>query len=246
MYKTYGTIYALTALLLLLPIRQAGAFDITYRYELADGNATKVCRHMLSVYNKRFSRPWDHKSLPEESLRNGDWKTIYSREPSSPEYEAIKWRTHHYDWNGSAQPVLYAEFDIDNDGVDELILKTAFFYGSPGSWDYLEIYPSKSVDFTKFKTRADYQETVAPHRLALIGFPIHQRPFVVAGTTYLSGYVYTPREGRGANPAEPFTPPEYLLIRRYVGGRAKDAAEQEKFGSMKPVCKFNMIQLIAK
>jgi hypothetical protein len=71
---------------------------------------------------------------------------------------------------------------------------------------------------------------------------VHQRPFVYKGRTYIHGYTYTPREFAGANPAEPFGAPEYLLINEYLGGPANDAAAQSRNRSMKLVCKYNMIQ----
>jgi len=225
---------------------QVLAFEhLTYRYQVKEGKGVDVCQHMLKVYSARFTKLWSgDKASKQHSASNAYWKTIYSRQPSSAEYDAIKWNFHYYKRNGREEPVLHAEFDIDNDGTNELVLKTGFFYGSPGSWDYIEIYPAGSIDFSKFATRADYERNILPHRRAEIAYPLHQRLFIFRGTTFISGYVYTPREFRGANPSEPFAPPEFLLIRKYVGGPARDAVEQEK--SMKPVCTFNMIQSIRR
>lgn len=218
-------------------------FDISYHYELTEGKKLDVCRHMLKTYNKLFRIPWSDRWAPRERGRFGVLaETLYAVHPSSPEFDAIRWRTHTYTTHGIEHTALYAEVDVDNDGVKDLVIHKGFFTGSPGSRDYLYVFPLGSVDLGSFRTQTDFLERVSPKRTAVLGYPVHERLFVFKGRTYVHGYVFTPRTFPGADPSEPFGRPEYLLIREYLGGPATDGGVQARVKSMRTVCTFNMAQ----
>ena len=234
-------ITAWSSLIFFFFAHKALAFEETYRYRLVYGKKAEVCRHMLGVYNKSFTKPWSEKQAKGQA--GGDeqyWETQYARFPTSPEFEAILWKVHPYKVNENPHSALYAKFDIDNDGTGDDVLRMGFFNGSPGSWDYISVFPVGVVDLDQFKTQDDFLTNIAPKRKSVLGYPVHQRPFIYKGRTYLHGYTFTPRNTPGADAAEPFSPPEYLLIREYLGGAANDAELQEM--SMKLICKFEMIQ----
>jgi hypothetical protein len=215
------------------------AFDLSYRYELVEGKQLEVCRHMLDIYITSFARPWADSAPPKVERGTAQtWETQYSLYPTTPEFEAIHWQAHHY----GSDPGYSALFDIDNDGLEDLVVRVGFFSGTPGSWDYIWVFSKGAVDLSEFRTHDDFLRRIAPKARARIGYPIHQRPFLFNGRAYIHGYTYTPEKFRDADPAEPFAPPEYLLIREYRGGRADDADVQKRNRSMKLICKFNMIQ----
>jgi hypothetical protein len=234
----------LTAFIVCVAASQTLAFDISYRYALIEGKNLEVCRHMLGVYDRSFRKPW---SVDTTAPRGEDKtevfaETLYSRYPTSPEFDAIAWKAHPYKVSRNQHSALYAVFDIDNDGVKDLVLRVGFFTGSPGAWDSLWVFPPGAVDFSQFDTHADFLERIAPKRRARIGYPPHQRPFIYRGRTYLHGYVWTPRRQPGTNPDEPFAPPEHILINEYLGGPVDDGATQTLDRSMKLVCKYAMRQ----
>lgn len=234
-----------TLIFLVICSADAAAFDINYRYELTDGKKLEVCSHMLGVYNKHFRKPWDVTAQKKDDAEEF-WETRYSKYPTSPEFDAIQWTTHRYKHNSASNTALYSEFDIDNDGVQDLVVRVGFFRGSPGSWDYIWVFSKGTVDLSQFRTHADFVQRIAPKRKASLGYPAHERPFIYRGRTYIHGYVYTPRTSPGTSASEPFAPPEYLLINEYVGGPATDAEEQARSKSMKLVCRYKMIQQVQR
>jgi hypothetical protein len=231
----------------LLSVTSSGAlaFDMSHRYTLREGGEHEVCRHMLDVYNTRFVKAWS-RERPKGTKREVKAAVLsgFARYPSSPEFDAIKWQVQWYTVGSMRidDVALYAQFDIDNDGTDELVVWKGFFNGSPGSWDYLSIFGLGAFDIRDLRTAEDFLGGFSEKRKAVLGYPVHQRPFIYRGRTYLHGYTYTPRGYPGADPAEPFAPPENILIREYVGGPANDAEVQNRSGSMRLVCKYDMIQ----
>lgn len=234
---------SLVFILLTIVTSRALGFEISYHYELIQGKRLPMCQHMLETYNTLFIRPW---SSEGERRRNSEPKasgeTLYALHPSSPEFDAIQWKVHSYLVGKNQHSALYSEFDIDNDGVNDFVLWVGFFDGSPGSWDYISVFPLGAVDLSDFRTHSDFLEHIVPKRKAVLGYPVHERPFIYKGRTYIHGYTFTPRKFAGGDAAEPFAPPEYTSITEYLGGPANDAEVQRRNRSMKPVCKFNMIQ----
>jgi len=222
---------------------RAMAFDITYRYELVVGRDREVCRHMLGIYRKEFRRPWADRAA---SLGNRDeelWETQYARFPKIAEFDAIRWKAHPYQ-TSLRRTALFAEFDLDNDGANELVVHLGFFTGSPGSRDHFWIFPLASVDITEIRTHADFVARIADKRITVLDHPVHQRPFIYKSRTYLHAYDYTPAAHPGSNPSEPFAPPEFITISEYRGPlvNAPEAKLERRGGVMNVVCKIKMIQ----
>ncbi|HZM36205.1 MAG TPA: hypothetical protein VFC18_17170 [Burkholderiales bacterium] len=241
----FRNLWAALILVVCVTASPALAFEISYTFALLQGKELELCRHMLRTYKDGFARPWvEHAPINDEHKTEAFWETQFARYPSSPEFDAIRWKAHTYKVANTSRSrsALFAEFDIDNDGSKDLVVRVGFFTGSPGSWDYLWIFDPGGVQFNEFHTHADFLKRIAPSRRAVIGYPLHQRPFIYKGRTYLHGYVYTPREFPGSNPAEPFGAPEYFLINEYVGGPARDGDEQQRHRSMKLLCKYELIQ----
>src|SRR5712691_8797836 len=156
---------------------RALAFDVSYRYEVIEGKDLEICRHMLGTYNKLFKKPWsDEWARKQRSETEILAETLYSRYPTSPEFDAIRWQVHPYLVSKNQHSALYAEFDIDNDGVNDLVVRVGFFTGSPGSWDYISVFPLGTVNLSEFRTQADFLERIALKRRAVLGYPVHQRP----------------------------------------------------------------------
>jgi hypothetical protein len=225
------------------------SFETSYSYRLLEGRDVEVCRHMLRIYNDRFRKPWsDEAAKGSEYEAAGSWETYYSRHPSSPEFNAINWRLHRYKINESyaraTSPALFAEFDIDNDGKKDLVMHVGFFTGSPGTRDQFWVFPSGAVVPSEFRTHEEFLKQIAEKRITVLDNPVHQRPFIYEGRTYMHAYEYTPRTYPGANPSEPFGPPEYLMISEYGGPNVDDwmYKNMRRGGLRKPICRYEMRQ----
>lgn len=140
----------------------------------------------------------------------------YSKWPSSPEFDAIPWREGRHiialepnsssspyaylfkdktQYNKQGQPLgslLVADFDIDNDGQAETIVKNDFMIGAPQwefhSGDEFHLFPKGSFDPWSFNTAnflAQYRAVgILPRKLG----EFMTRPFILNGMTYLSSY----------------------------------------------------------
>jgi hypothetical protein len=237
------------ALLTALATAPSFAFGPSYTYVLAEGRGIDVCEHMLQVYNRRFRTPWtDEEAKGAAYEAAGSWETYYARYPSSPEFESIPWRLHRYKINAQypypTMAALFAELDINNDGKNELIIHLGFFKGSPGSSDSFWIFPLGVVVPDQFQTHGEFLTEVAEKRITVLNHPVHQRPFIYKGRTYIHGYEYTPRTSPGANPDEPFNPPEYLSISEYVGPDENEwmYKNMKRGAVMKRICTYEMLQ----
>lgn len=209
----------------------------TYTYELDVDNNPTVCRHMGKVYNAYFRQPWaTHRSDSKAYEPDGFYyypkypgveefvfSTLgysYSRRPSSPEFDAISWRSalridrsptdapplsvcEQYRKEKKMSPkgtrcffsLLIADFDIDNDGRAETVLKDMFMTGNPlskhYSYDHYYIFPQGTVDPWEFAYGTQFRDQYEkfgswPRVLSVEVFMA--RPFILNGASYLSSY----------------------------------------------------------
>jgi hypothetical protein len=118
----------------------------------------------------------------------------HTRQPSSPEFDFIPWRegrriSGKSPSSGKIVSMLAADFDIDNDGKIETVLKTGFFgimnvYSNAhaGEDTYL-VYPQEGVDPTKVE---DLRSLSHKARYTINGKFL--RPFIFNGETYFTSY----------------------------------------------------------
>jgi len=196
-----------------------------YTYRLGDSKDDPVCRRMTAVYNKHFSRPFDGHTI---SGVDGETNIpVHSRYPTSREFDAIKWEFKIYPltrpdgrketWSG-----LISEFDIDNDGLRDVVFKSLFFRGAADENEQLIVFSSREFDPRAVKDAREFfegqREGSKPriiHRGAIL------RPFVLNRKTYLSAYDYkryTAMPGMGETRNSAHTPPQFMRIYQYEGG----------------------------
>ena len=143
-------------------------FD-TYRYSLEIDRDAKLCAHMQGVYNSAFRQPWDLRErstigsvsrfdyvVPDPLLKHDLFFSLY---PNTPEFEQVRWkegRGYFENSENNARPILVAQFDIDNDGVEDLVIKHGFMLavcgggGScPGGQDHIAVLRPGAVDLDK-------------------------------------------------------------------------------------------------
>ena len=134
-------------LTLLCVVGNACAATERYRYRLEDGAQNEVCRHMTQVFNERFKTPWDKGWLrlePVPKILGTPYDQVFERlpgveynkrfvfdmllakYPTSPEFEAVKWRETRVMGDNTASPALVAQLDIDNDGHVDWVVKSSF------------------------------------------------------------------------------------------------------------------------
>lgn len=189
--------------------------DQSFTYKLEMSRNDKVCRHMQKVYNKNFRQPWKTKPLDLEGKAYGEnskyafpllpgvehseyftFLMRYSKLPTSPEFEAIKWREGRSisgggpvqsSEDGKPRPMLVAEFDVDNDGREEQVVK----YGFVENWHFTD-YDSVSI-FKEEKLSLISSPTMwqvirggdIPQPETISFLWRHVRPFILWGKTYL-------------------------------------------------------------
>jgi hypothetical protein len=253
----------------------AGNLD-RYRYVLEKSANDKVCRHIQKVYNMRFSYPFKRPPLttlgadPEygpnghyafskfPGVTHDNRMTLtmsLSRLPSSPEFEAIQWREGRYRLTGLGgrqdhgdQPMLVAEFDIDNDGAVDTVIKDRFMREYDGSLsrggeDALFVFEKGAIDFTQ-SVMSDmfYSHQAGRKAPVLILGPYWSRlirPFLFEGVTYLSTYeqVWGGGESRSFGTK---LEGEYVNVLQYRGGGEKLASSGWSELQVDLVCRVRM------
>ncbi|HIJ90692.1 MAG: hypothetical protein OEV89_07980 [Desulfobulbaceae bacterium] len=189
----------------------------------------------------------------------------YSKWPSSPEFDAVPWREGQSAiiippgtslYNSPPDKVQYscvliADFDIDNDGRVETVVKDDFMGGGPQtefhSGDSFSIFTRGSIDpatltsndrFSQYRT-----DGIQPRHLA----EFMARPFIFNGRTYLSGYRpwwKIAEDGVARIPSSYGYPDrEFTEVFRYRGG-GEHVPEGRGYGNtplqMDLVCRFRM------
>lgn len=252
------------------------SFGSTYRYKLEMSKDDKVCRHMEKVYKRYFRTPWtsppddwndDRKKNTSTRLPgvefNADLMGLMDRAlfPSSPEFEAIKWREGRYKYQTTntksggevvstatiINPLLAADFDIDNDGKIETVIQDGFFEGMVYGADSFSVYPVGTVDMKDLVG----DSTMKPrgvHGIRLIhgveNIPTIKwhslRPFILNGVTYLSG-------ARFETPYDDFEPnhiyKDYMDILKYIKGSRFMKGSNQPPLEFETICRFRMTEV---
>ncbi len=112
----------------------------------------------------------------------------HTKLPTSPEFDLVPWHEGRMKNVGAISSMLAADFDIDNDGTMETVLKVNFWgvenvYSIHAPWDSYYIYNQVDIDSTKI---ADYVVLGEKVRHSFEGRFV--RPFIFNGKTYLTSY----------------------------------------------------------
>ena len=243
-----------------LPPGQGVSASQKYRYRLVVGKERALCRHMNTVYNNNFSQPWRYSTysfpppwfppLSSEQQQPEARSGLFSRYPTSPEFSAITWKESVLLGPVVSGTVLVAEFDIDNDGKNDLVLKSPLMDPwQQGAEDSLVVLDPGQVDLGKPIDPKDvYFRPEGLRRPALIKYMTLGfmgswiRPFIYEGSAYLSVHEGGPQQS--------------IWILRYKGGGDKigrapsgvqDSYEQDLARPWRPLeveklCRLRMIQ----
>lgn len=182
---------------------------------------------MTQVFNKRFKTPWDKGWLRLEAVpkiqgtpydqvfermpgveydKEAVFAVLLSKYPTSPEFDAVKWKETRLTRDGKPSPALLAQLDIDNDGRLDWVVKSSFMYRMTtwegwqqgfGGRDHLELYEQEKFDPSALvrSSQVPYQSGKPADQRRNIdghvtdGLDTSQlRPFIFKGKTYLSAY----------------------------------------------------------
>lgn len=182
----------------------------------------------------------------------------YSKLPTSPEFEVIEW----CEWrfadiyagkNRGYRPILVAEFDIDNNGSTDTVIKKFFmshyttfggWYGGDGGEDSMVIYPKGEFSLALTPTADEvYHGKVGMERPRVISNR-QLRPFIIKNATYLSQYedVWPMVDGI-PSPHQEYPNREYIHIIRYYGGGQDIGGGKYTELDIKPICRLRMIPI---
>jgi hypothetical protein len=247
--------------LAVVPLRIAAGDGDSYRYQLEDGKQAKVCRHMERVYNDKFRRPSSYEDDPISPpafprLPGVDYderKALdlrFSAFPTSAEFDVIQWKEGRIVRDAErniSSPTLVAKADIDNDGQQDVLVKTSFMLSYPlahrsvpGGEDRLFVLNENQLDLSQSVTLRTFYGHVGQARPALLdnmtlGLGARSiRPFVYGGITYLSIYEQTAD-------SEDKIAQEAMWVLRYHGGGGNLGGGNWEPVRFDEVCRFRMI-----
>ncbi len=266
--------YMLLIFCLIYPIQgMTGEFD-TYRYKLEENNNDKVCSHMESVFSKYFKKPFSTINDEDEYVKGGGVlppllpgakddlrsfvKMSFSFQPTSPEFDAIKWKvgklitpTHGEPGGVPNDPFIAADIDLNNDGQTKIVIKNEFmtcynFYSADCSpADSWSVFRKGDIDVMKGPIEWDVpiqgQDGHPP--LAYIYGRSSEcrivRPFIYDGVTYLS--CYSQDWGINGPDINRRTPDkEYTNILKYQGVEKLPLPDGRTLLKAETVCRFRM------
>ena len=191
-----------------------------YKYSLTSGVDKQLCSHMTQVLSANFASPWEigYLSLNPNPVTQGvplnqvfdrfpgieynerhAFEMLYSKYPTTPEFEAIHWReglSCLTDSPDSCSPVLMAKVDIDNDGVEEWVVKTSFmkdilsWEAQNGFGDDLRIFEAGQFDPSRPYSRDTFVHGQKPNGSPRYLKGALLRPFIFNGSTYLAAYEF--------------------------------------------------------
>lgn len=225
-----------------------------YRYELVRGEQLDVCRHMLGVYNQHFStRPHDFRQVTEvngvtipEVGKDDLWlfELKSSFYPSSPEFEAVTWNIGALKFPdvGLTRAFIWSHLDIDNDGQDEVVVKSQFNLGEKNGFETFRIFSAGEIDLSSSEVPlAMLHEGIdGKHRPQTLS-ATQLRPFIYRGVVYLHEYDYRhlgAEENFPTDSDEPFMPPEKVTIWKFLNN---PPGAQERGEARRDVqCEYSM------
>lgn len=193
----------------------------------------------------------------------------HSRRPSSPEFDAVPWREAlRFDTTPDAPPLvlceqyrkertmgpkgtrcffalLIADFDIDNDGKIETVVKDNFMTEVPQitlhTRDHYRIFPQGSVDpWQYYSVLRDQYEKHDFWPRVFSNDPFMARPFILNGVSYLSSYRRWYKDENSVNNVYPDN--EYMEIFKTNGMMQVDRGARyiNNEYQMDLVCRFRM------
>ena len=260
----------LMAMINLAAMGYARAEDRAYHFVLGTDRDTALCKHMYQVFNDRFRQPWRDEvdlALYAEGERyafprlpwvpHSDEMTIdmrFSRQPTSPEFEAISWREGRAmagtaDSGGNTPfPVLIAYFDFDNDGHVDTVMKETFMthYQYRAGWngargpEYLLVWPGERKEFASMPSMWELQNEVPKNMRPILSEGLHQRPFIYGGQAYVAKYEqdWGHSEVVGEVPWYPLG--ETMRIVTYASGAKTTDSDDNTRWIEHTVCEFQM------
>jgi len=245
---------------------------------------------MTQVFNENFKTPWDRgngalKSNPivfdvpydhmferlpgVEYSKDFVFQMLLAKFPSSPEFDAVKWREGRVYYKDSlpltyrqAGPMLVTEIDIDNDGTKEWVVKDAFMFKAPTSsvsevgdsdfsgWDDLRIFPADGLNPTILLAseqlthgqKPGYRPRKLDNEVAL-----QLRPFIYQNKAYLSAYqvIWKDEDRCKRKPSHLRMYPdrEYMNILQVLEGGYNPHNAFIETANTKIVCRIRMIML---
>jgi hypothetical protein len=176
----------------------------------------------------------------------------YSRQPSSPEFDAITWREGRFGFSTHRdRPMLVAELDIDNNGKPDLVIKRSFMEGfepshgsAPGGEDTLLVFEIGALDLQReihfapgFRVANAKPATIhGAYERRLI------RPFVLNGVVFLSTYEQVWEGGEFQDLGSRFSrlEGEYMHVLRYKAGAHLLGPGQWSQLEVEPICRYRM------
>jgi hypothetical protein len=222
----------------------------SYRYQLELNGDAKLCGQMDKAFNSAFRRPWQR-----PKGKAADW--VYSTQPSSGEFSALKWREGRSFFSGSSSPqaaTLLAEFDIDNNGTRDLVVKTQFMKSPAAGTEQIWVLSPKAFDAAKpvdmnrvfGKAREDgtrqisnvtlhYTDKDRPAGISgeRMGASLI-RPFVAGGKSYLAAYVPWAVD-------DPAKRREWMWVMAYRGGGNSSGPGKWEPAKVDKLCRFRMV-----
>lgn len=220
-----------------------------YRFELVANRRPELCAQMQTIFDTYYGdRPWslekygiDSKTLLANPFLFAVRHSIY---PPAPEFAAVPWVLYGYEFQGRTNPILVADFDIDNDGKLDTVRKSVFTGGGPFDFESLAVYEQGAADFSMHLTEEKvYDQLPGSPRSKRISFRSQiLRPLMHKGTTYLSSYSYDGKVGG-------FMGRQTMAVLKYLSGGTNIFDNDEDF-PLRPtlrtelMCEFDMIDLL--
>jgi hypothetical protein len=252
----------------------SAGLDDTYGYAIVRSTNHKLCGHVHRVLSSNFKTPWErppldlgkdspygiHGSYAFDKLAGVEhdnrtaFRMGYAKLPTSGDFQAIAWREGRYRFVESSGkdhgdlPFLVAEFDIDNDGHAETVVKTSFmtnYWPShrsvEGGEDTLFIFRGGSLDLSrKLDSGAFYkgQDGKQSPAMLQLGNARLVRPFMTNGVVYLLTYQQEWKGGefRGSNRIRN----EFMNVLLYRSGRENLGGGKWSPVQTDLVCRYRM------
>lgn len=263
---------------------RAAASEPAYEFKLKYDSQSDLCVHMETVFNGHFRRMWDIPIPVDEKLSIYDSQSqyafpllagtthvnsmtnvmMYSRVPTSPEFQAVPWIEGHASAgenirNSLGEPVVFpfliAYFDIDNDGIEDTVVKSSFTKGynalvaagaSGDVGESIAVYRDKRIAIGKNATLTELaggSESFGKPDL-IVGHLI--RPIIYAGKSYVVSYSQglfgTPTKRSRLNVKVGLPPMERMFISSYAFTGPNDATRRTK-DSLTTLCVYDMDQV---
>jgi hypothetical protein len=263
---------------------RAVASEPVYEFKLKYDSQSELCVHMGKVFNERFKRMWEIPIPIDQKLSIYDSQSqyafpllagtthvnsmtnvmMYSRIPTSPEFQAVPWVEGHASAgenirNSVGEPVVFpfliAYFDIDNDGIEDTIVKSSFTRGynaivaagaSGDVGERISVYHDRRIVIGTNTTLTELtggSESFGKPDL-IVGHLI--RPVMYAGRSYVISYSQglfgTPTKRSRRNVMVGLPRMERMFISSYTFSGPNDATRKAK-DSLTTLCVYDMEQM---